>query len=50
MTKMKCENRQDTGRITSGGRITSNVYGALGTTTTVVDTKILRYIIQHNKV
>jgi len=43
------KNGQHIGHITSGGQITSNVYGALCTTTTVVDTKILRYIIQHNK-
>jgi hypothetical protein len=41
---------QHIGHITSGGQTTSNVYGALGTTTIVVDKEILRYIIQHNKV
>jgi hypothetical protein len=41
---------QHIGRITSGGQTTSNVDGALGTTITVVDKKILRYIIQHSKV
>jgi hypothetical protein len=41
---------QHIGRITSGGQTTSNVYGAHGTTTTVVNRKILRYIIQHSKI